>query len=297
MLASSSSKTNHSVGKFRLGLSKSGLLVLYAMENPNSIATTEDIYWKLLTFPIPLRRLSLELISNAPGIKFSDSHDFMLRATLDIDGNLRIYQHNFAKEGKNSVTIIWSALKNQCKIKGVCGVNRYCTLGDSDEPKCLCIPGFDYTHPGNPTEGCKMLDSVGKSSDLGESMTELKNTVWASRGCEILNVNKTECTKSCSEDCVCRAVVYVKGECTKMSEPLKYGLTDMEGWRSTFVRGGGGVARSEKVGVEGREIGNKLVVIGFVLVCAAVLMVGTRLLVCFLERKWWRINRNEFSSG
>ncbi|PQQ02223.1 G-type lectin S-receptor-like serine/threonine-protein kinase RLK1 [Prunus yedoensis var. nudiflora] len=74
------------------------------------------------------------------------------RATIDVDGNFRLYSHEYDEStGKFQPSLTWwQALGDPCDVKGFCGLNNYCTLYDN-QPNYLFLPGTDYTNSDQRT--------------------------------------------------------------------------------------------------------------------------------------------------
>jgi hypothetical protein len=82
---------------------------------------------------------------NEPRKKSHNNTTSIYRATLDVDGILRLYEHQFHfEQGNNSsrVVMLWQALNDTCLVKGVCGLNSYCFSNMSGDAVCECYPGF-----------------------------------------------------------------------------------------------------------------------------------------------------------
>ncbi|CBI37591.3 unnamed protein product, partial [Vitis vinifera] len=71
----------------------------------------------------------------------SKTESSAIGATLDVDGVFRLYSHSFGNSNISSVSIMWSAFKNPCDVKGLCGVNGLCSSNGTNA-NCSCVPGF-----------------------------------------------------------------------------------------------------------------------------------------------------------
>ncbi|KAJ0976597.1 hypothetical protein J5N97_012071 [Dioscorea zingiberensis] len=168
-LISSSSENNPLTGKFRLTNQNDGNLVLYPMHTTN---TADDAYWDSGTFQIGFL-LTLNLADN--GVLFlsgnnsaftknltqsttsqKPSVEIYYRAVIDVDGILRVYYHSLTKNVSWETGIEWAALTDKCLVKGVCGLNSYCSLldGVNGEQSCLCPSGFSFVDSNQRTLGC-----------------------------------------------------------------------------------------------------------------------------------------------
>ncbi|KAK9949922.1 hypothetical protein M0R45_005431 [Rubus argutus] len=158
-LVSSASISNHSSGRFWLKMQYDGNLVAYPV---NSSRISENAYWSFGTADIGsnvMLRLNLSgflvlLVNNtryesrgvtmksvtlANGSYHGQSGTVIHRATLDVDGIFRLYLHS--NTSSRAVTVAWSALQNQCEVKGTCGLNSYCTIL-GNKPTAIVIRGL-----------------------------------------------------------------------------------------------------------------------------------------------------------
>ncbi|CBI37592.3 unnamed protein product, partial [Vitis vinifera] len=103
--------------------------------------------------------------------------DFYL-TTLDVDGIFRLYSHSFGNSNISTVSIMWSAIKNPCDVKGLCGVNALCSSNGTNA-NCSCVPGFvsinreKYSgcyRSFNNEEGCR-----GQEPESIYNITTLRN--------------------------------------------------------------------------------------------------------------------------
>uniref|UniRef100_A0A2N9HC91 non-specific serine/threonine protein kinase n=1 Tax=Fagus sylvatica TaxID=28930 RepID=A0A2N9HC91_FAGSY len=127
-LFSSLSVTNHSTGRYRL---RCRLLQIFNSTND----TVENLNY---------------LSSGA-----SNNTNSIYRATLDVDGFFLLYSHAFDENGQlNSSVVEWSAPTDDCKVKGFCGFNSFCTRND-DKPYCVCLPGTDFVDVNDKPLSCE----------------------------------------------------------------------------------------------------------------------------------------------
>ncbi|XP_059641582.1 G-type lectin S-receptor-like serine/threonine-protein kinase LECRK4 [Cornus florida] len=248
-LFSSFSETNHSTGKFRLKMQYDGNLVAYPV-NTEDIWT--DCYWTSNTWTDPQTHLylnssgSLLLINNTDSTTIKSLSDSSLsnntvvhRATLDVDGNFRLYSH---PRGNSEPVIEWKAIENMCNVKGFCGFNSYCYLND-DKPYCSCIPGADFLDPNKKCSGCERnFTKLGSCKD-GETnefyhivpidnLNSLDGTYYEAE------VASDDCSKSCLEDCLCDASVLTEKYCMKFMLPLRYISRQSDGGDTIFFKVG-----------------------------------------------------------
>ncbi|VVA39365.1 PREDICTED: G-type lectin S-receptor [Prunus dulcis] len=244
-LISSLSENDHSTGRFHLNMQADGNLVLYSANSENSPA---DAYWSSGTY---LQR-QLQLYLNATGrlvlinstsgeesyvLDYDESsktnykNGTIYRATLDVDGNFRLYSHESdLSTGKFQPSrILWQALDDPCDVKGFCGLNSYCTFYDN-QPNCLCLPGTDYADSDRRIVGClrnytKVKCNDGKENTSSYHMITMENMVVEDIVYyEALMPTVKECSRSCLEDCNCGAAVFYSGSnvCAKQNLPLRY---------------------------------------------------------------------------
>ncbi|KAA8531022.1 hypothetical protein F0562_005730 [Nyssa sinensis] len=249
-LLSSVSTSNHSSGRFYLIMQADGNLVAYPV---NSSAQPGDAYWSTQTFDGGLVLLSLNrrglLCLRRSGLNvdtlarssYSDKDKMIIfRATLDADGNFRLYAHSFEISNNSTGLIKWSALQNQCKAKGFCGVNSYCssTAATAD---CFCFPGFVFLNPNMKSLGCYLsfIDEEScrrKEPTLFYNLTALENVEWGGYPYSVILMNKEDCSLSCLEDCNCWAALYMGGTCSKHKLPLIYGVLNRNDSATAFFK-------------------------------------------------------------
>ncbi|KAL3564812.1 hypothetical protein D5086_032858 [Populus alba] len=189
-----------------------GNLVAYPT---NSAGLSVDAYWASDTYQDSKKGLSLYL--NPQGFLFMDTvskkpvllarssypcnnKTTIFRATLDADGIFRLYSHCLENKTSRSVRIEWSALNNQCNVRGFCDFNSYCS-GMGTNADCSCYPGFAFNDPSEKFSGCyKNVPENEKKNNRG---------------------------LSCLEDCLCDVAVYKNERCEKYTAPIRYGIKDI----------------------------------------------------------------------
>ncbi|XP_077237839.1 G-type lectin S-receptor-like serine/threonine-protein kinase LECRK1 [Tasmannia lanceolata] len=255
-LFSSYSDTDHKTGRFRLTMQLDGNLVAYYLY---SIPTVGDAYWATGTngrgpdsklFLTNLGQLYLANFSDggtrdvAYGNTISSSNAIIVvyRATLDADGNFRLYSHNLAGNGSSTMSIDWSALPNQCSVKGFCGFNSYCTTLDI-QTDCICLPGFNFIDPLQKFQGCKSNASMEGCNSKKDNVTyyiqSLKNLVWRDDSYYTVTSNSEEdCRNKCQRECECEAAIFDGQNCKKSRLPLLYGRRDGTSSTTTFFKVG-----------------------------------------------------------
>ncbi|VVA41280.1 PREDICTED: G-type lectin S-receptor [Prunus dulcis] len=239
-LVSSVSASNHFSGRFLLQMQDDGNLVSY----PVNISTIpENSYWSSGTVG------SAQLLSlNASGFLVlipetahplatgsyhaHDDGTIIHRATLDADGIFRLYLHNYSVMSPSSrVSIVWSNLHNQCKVKGFCGLNSYCAvLEKTNKTECQCYPGF-VINPVDMFPGCYQNasdDGCTGNEDprLRYKVASVDNISWhIDHPYSVVPLkNPQVCSDSCLEDCSCKAALYTNGNCNKYKLPLRSGI-------------------------------------------------------------------------
>ncbi|XP_030930579.1 G-type lectin S-receptor-like serine/threonine-protein kinase LECRK1 [Quercus lobata] len=226
-LVSSVSISDHSSGRYSLNMKVDGNLVAYPVNSSDDASA----YWPSGTsksgYPahLVLTRLGVLLANSSYPDK---SGTTIYRATLDADGIFRLYLHQFKSDNSSSMLMEWSALSNQCEVKGFCGLNSYCS-GKGSKADCYCYPGFDFIDTHNKVLGCYQNFNeddydCGRSEDpaMLYNVASLENVSWDG----IYSIKPTEnnaCGQSCVEDCNCGAVLYTDGYCKKYKLPLRYG--------------------------------------------------------------------------
>ncbi|XP_050386002.1 G-type lectin S-receptor-like serine/threonine-protein kinase LECRK3 [Argentina anserina] len=235
-LVSSASVSDHSRGPFSLTMNSNGNLLAYP---PNSSAayyltavTSLTEYCKLslnmsgfLVIENELGGKAIQILAN--GSHLQDNQTTVYRATLDADGNFRLYLHSFLMA---SVAIIWSAF-HPCDIQGICGFNSYCEIIMQNEVECKCYPGFVYNNASQKSLGCYHNFTVdGCTEDeeprLRYKVEALDNIWWKNHPYSVTpSQNKEDCSDSCLGDCNCWAVLYnsTDANCRKYKIPLLYG--------------------------------------------------------------------------
>uniref|UniRef100_A0A1D1ZG87 G-type lectin S-receptor-like serine/threonine-protein kinase RLK1 n=1 Tax=Anthurium amnicola TaxID=1678845 RepID=A0A1D1ZG87_9ARAE len=274
----SASNNNGSTGGFRLKMQTDGNLVLYPADTYGSsyyADSSYNAYWASGTFDagtdvsLSLKLdsqgclfLSPDLQSNYTRVNLTDaqpsrpssSHgrvataaEVYYRATLDVDGVLRLYSHTFFRGSSTSTAVVWWAPVDPCAVKGACGFNSYCdTSPGGGAPDCLCPPGFRFIDPGKSSAGCERnFTAVGCGGGGGSAATAARgvtmtavSVAWAESLSSVsASARAEDCEAACLADCFCDAALFRDGKCVKQSLPLRYGhrSEDVE----TFLKDGG----------------------------------------------------------
>ncbi|KAG5241974.1 G-type lectin S-receptor serine/threonine-protein kinase [Salix suchowensis] len=237
-LVSSVSSSNHSSGRFFLGMQRDGNLVAYPI---NSAALPNDAYWISHTD----KNVGLNLSLNHQGLLFMNIYksgpDVLLlanssyscenrttifRATLDADGIFKLYSHCFESKTSWSVHIEWHALNNQCDVYGYCAFNSYCS-GTGTNGECSCYPGFVFNDPDDKFSGCYRNASesfcAGRKEGRKYHVTRIENLLFERDPNSAQELEKEKCRSSCLEDCQCDVALYMGGMCEKYTFPIRYG--------------------------------------------------------------------------
>ncbi|KAJ6733736.1 S-RECEPTOR KINASE-LIKE PROTEIN [Salix koriyanagi] len=236
-LVSSVSSSNHSSGRFFLGMQRDGNLVAYPI---NSAALPNDAYWISHTD----KNVGLNLSLNHQGLLFMNIYksgpDVLLlanssyscenrttifRATLDADGIFKLYSHCFESKTSWSVHIEWHALNNQCDVYGYCAFNSYCS-GTGTNGECSCYPGFVFNDPDDKFSGCYRNASesfcAGRKEGRKYHVTRIENLLFERDPNSAQELEKEKCRSSCLEDCQCDVALYMGGMCEKYTFPIRW---------------------------------------------------------------------------
>ncbi|PHT53152.1 hypothetical protein CQW23_07614 [Capsicum baccatum] len=252
-LVSSFSSTNHSSGRFRLMMQVDGNLVAY----PRNLNQPVDAYWASQIYCTGCRN---HLLLNSTGILLliNDTDSSVIRqlytplmqkeraiyrATLDYDGNFRLYSHEFNSNSNSKMVVEWEAIDDLCLVKGFCGLNSYCLRSDHNAPSCMCLPG-SYLRENDPSFGdCQRNFTRGRCINGKEDtsiykITTTANLTWEDPPYFVTSfLGKEDCGKSCLEDCDCDASLFDEiGQCMKHKLPLRYVKGAHEGFHTAFFK-------------------------------------------------------------
>ncbi|KAK4576052.1 hypothetical protein RGQ29_026848 [Quercus rubra] len=215
-LVSNVSISDHSSGRYSLYMEVDGNLVAYPVNSSDDASV------------LLVRASGLEVSIFANSSYPDKNGTNIYRATLDADGIFRLYLHHFKSDNSSSMLMEWSALSNQCEVKGFCGLNSYCS-GKGSKADCYCYPGFDFIDTHNKVLGCYQNFNeddydCGRSEDpaMLYNVASLEN-VWWDGSYSIMPIEQKDCGQSCVEDCNCGAVLYTDAQCRNYKLPLRYG--------------------------------------------------------------------------
>ncbi|KAM5563576.1 hypothetical protein ABKV19_018286 [Rosa sericea] len=253
VLVSGKSVSDHSSGPFSLKMFHNGNLLAYP---PNSSAgywlttvTSDTDSYKLslnlsgfLVLNNEVSGETIQVVANGSYHGLQDNQTTLYRATLDVDGNFRVYLHSFLMA---RVMVIWSAFQSPCDVQGTCGFNSYCEVvmqKKAAEVECKCYTGFVYNNASQKTLGCYHNFTVdgctgNEKPRLRYKLEALDNTSWNNHPYSVTPIqNKEDCSDSCLEDCNCWAVLYTDANCRKYKLPLLYGKTNSSISSKGFIK-------------------------------------------------------------
>ncbi|GJZ45497.1 G-type lectin S-receptor-like serine/threonine-protein kinase LECRK1 [Tanacetum coccineum] len=243
-LVSSVSASQHSSGRFGLYMQPDGNLVAYLV---NSSHWPEDAYWSSGTFSFS-STLNLDNSSGSlyltvydgtrktlydppSSSRLNKTETVVYHATLNPYGNFVLRSTIFTTHSSLTETRTeWVALQDPCDVKGVCGINSYCssTAGNDTIPECHCFPGFLFFD--NTTNG-KFLGCYRNFTDeeacsqrlkLSYSITTMDNMSLGIHPYYVMKLTQEACSKSCMDDCYCWVAVYSTGLCKLLKAPIIY---------------------------------------------------------------------------
>ncbi|KAL9143102.1 hypothetical protein ABFS82_14G213500 [Erythranthe guttata] len=246
------SDTNHSSGRFQLGLQTDGNLVLYTRNFP--MGNIISAYWSSQT-----PGDGFQLIFNQSGYIYLTARNgtmlntlssngasaslFHQRLTLDYDGVLRHYVYPKSANSTGTRPMAWSVNEflpsNLClsirqdRGGGACGFNSLCSLGTDQRPKCVCPTGYSLLDPNDRLSGCKQ-DFVPQSCNQESndtdhySFSDMPRVNWPlSDYASFGPVSEDWCRQDCLNDCFCSVAIYgSNGVCWKKRSPLSNGVID-----------------------------------------------------------------------
>ncbi|GMN29781.1 hypothetical protein TIFTF001_046377 [Ficus carica] len=249
-LVSSISETNHSNGRFQLLMQSYGNLLLFPILS--SGLAPSRAYWSTRTYSGDGVTLNLDsngqlyLLNSTEFIKknISDtgrSHlgmKVVYRVTIDVDGILRLYSHNWIQN--NSWVVEWVSTNNRCDPIGLCGLNSYCGL-IGQEPHCFCLSGFDFIDQQQKSLGCKRNSSTKECKAPNEeaiSLQELSGVSWEASSYSVVSSdNENACKEECLRDCNCEVALFQDQQCSKQRLPLRFGRsTQGIGSHTTIIK-------------------------------------------------------------
>ncbi|KAJ4715255.1 Receptor-like protein kinase 1 [Melia azedarach] len=293
-LYSSVSASNQSVGNFNLWMQAGGNLNAYPVR---SIQEGQYGYWSSFTAGLG-KNLALNLeqdgrlfLGNSTGFiaknltegGLSVDSTTLYRASLDVDGIFRLYQHQIGTKGSLNSKIMWAAVNEEerCSVKGTCGLNSYCSLNGSGIA-CLCPPGFVYADPTRPQDGCQLMSNAENAcledkSTKDFTVVTLENTYWERNDYDVITAASEEaCSAACLEDCNCVVVQFIDPTCFKLQLPLRYGVKNITNPTKALIKvrtdGSPPVRDDRIINNISKKIGKEYVIVGAVLIAFSLLV-------------------------
>lgn len=167
-------------------------------------------------------------------------------ATLNPHGNFVLHSTIFTipSSSLTETRTEWVALQDPCDVKGVCGINSYCssTAGNDTIPECHCFPDFlffDNTINGKFL-GCyrTFTDEEACSQKLKHSysITTMDNMSLGIQPYSVMKLTQEACSKSCMDDCYCWVAVYSIGLCKLLKAPIIYAAHTKSGVYALFIK-------------------------------------------------------------
>ncbi|XP_031494728.1 G-type lectin S-receptor-like serine/threonine-protein kinase LECRK3 [Nymphaea colorata] len=172
----------------------------------------------------------------------SPSKDFYIRGTIDLDGIFRLYSYPRGRNNytSNTWSIIWATQQySACNMKGICGMNSYCTNKTSNSDfDCLCLqPGYSYVDAENRFLGCKLnfpMPDCRRYRAENYVLHTISNVNWNGGAYSELSVDESTCMQSCLDDCSCLVAVYGSSKCSKKRMPLRNSEPGIDGVKALF---------------------------------------------------------------
>nr|POE49784.1 g-type lectin s-receptor-like serine/threonine-protein kinase lecrk3 [Quercus suber] len=319
IMYSSISEADTSIGSFKLCMQRDGNLNAYPIR---SIFDGRYVYWSSNN-PHAERNSSLNLaadsriyLSNSFGLSVMNLTEggypidvkALYRVTFDVDGILRLYQHQMGLKGSSNSSVLWTAIQEEdrCRVKGICGPNSICTINDADV-SCICLPGFDFVDSENPNIGCKLNftiieDCFGNKGNAVYTIFPLPNTLWEPSEYDILLKSSEEaCSKDCLKDCNCVVAKFRDQMCIKQKLPIRFGRRYSSNPTKALVK-----IRNESLPndlptdtnvVITKKLGKKLGVVGVVLITFSIIFFLLSSYLIFSRQIWSsKINTRQASS-
>ncbi|KAF5818706.1 putative protein kinase RLK-Pelle-SD-2b family [Helianthus annuus] len=253
LLVSSVSASHHSSGSFVLEMQTDGNLVACPRNSPRG---PSDAYWVGGMFGLLYSALILnlngslctmngetqKLINPSSRPELRKDETVVFRATLNSQGNFVLYSHRFRNLFTNSTGMMeWEALRDPCKVKGICGANSYCytTAGKAE---CRCFPGFLFFNSSRNGKslGCYRNFTEETCSQgglqLSHNITALDNMKAEVFPYSVLNLSKEACINVCLDDCNCWVGLYANDSCMLLKVPVIYSVLDKSILATVFIK-------------------------------------------------------------
>ncbi|EAZ37653.1 hypothetical protein OsJ_21988 [Oryza sativa Japonica Group] len=163
-----------------------------------------------------------------PPVAISTAGGSYRRATLDLDGIVRVYiRPRSSANASWTVADLFPAVgcgMSTRALDGFCGPNSYCVSGDDGRLDCACPTGYSSVDTKLRYMGCRPLfapqscDVVSSTAEFG--ITKLPNTTWTASPYVMYERTAEErCADMCLSDCFCVAALFEPDatRCTKMA--------------------------------------------------------------------------------
>ncbi|XXG65306.1 hypothetical protein AAC387_Pa05g3042 [Persea americana] len=257
-LISSGSETNQNSGRFQMVMQTDGNLVFYPTQGPTA---PEDAYWASRTdgrgnnvtlnlddngflYLLNTTGSNIQNLTKGFDARIQNTTTNIYRGTLGVDGVFRLYLHRFERNGSAIESVSWSSTSQICGVKGLCGLNSYCVLSDT-QANCRCPRGFEFVDPSRWSLGCDMTftgeDCIAKKEDVKYDIMRMTNTEWKNNPYAVLSsLSEEGCREECLQDCHCEAALFEGQNCYKQKLPLQYWRPKSDGSVTVFVKYGDG---------------------------------------------------------
>ncbi|KAL5560349.1 hypothetical protein UlMin_036560 [Ulmus minor] len=300
-LVSGMSETNHSSGRFRLVMLENGDLAQF----PTNIASPYLAYWVSKTYTFgnnttlildPSGKLYL-LSSNGSTHVFASPNQTgdkaLYRLTIDVDGILRLYSHSLLQNA--SWLSLWNSTNNKCDPMGLCGLNSYCVL-DGQEPRCLCLPDFDFVDQSQRNLGCQRNITIeGCATQNGDavSVEEIDGLEWQNTSYSVTwQDTPYSCKEECLRDCNCEVALFANQQCSKLQLPLQFAKTRQSG-SETIIKVRKTTKKSSREGTE-QVRSKRMTIIGVACITFASIILLFSVILLFRSRLFsFEKNSNE----
>ncbi|MFS7913342.1 putative non-specific serine/threonine protein kinase [Helianthus anomalus] len=166
----------------------------------------------------------------------------VFRATLNSQGNFVLYSHRFRNLFTNSTSMMdWEALRDPCKVNGICGANSYCytTAGKAE---CQCFPGFLFFNSSRNGKSLGCYSNFTEEAcsqgglELSHNITALDNMEAGVFLSSMMNLSKEACINSCLGDCNCWVGLYANDSCMLLKVPIIYSVLDKCILATVFIK-------------------------------------------------------------
>nr|XP_048331170.1 putative receptor protein kinase ZmPK1 [Ziziphus jujuba var. spinosa] len=214
-LVSSRSESNFSTGFYTFSFSDNNLLnLIFDNSEVSSVCWPPPwlVSWEAGRSICNNSRVAM---LNSLG-NFSSSDDFTFLATdygsilqrrlrMDYDGNIRLYSRT--NDGAEWY-VSWEAIRDSCKINGICGVNGLCTYDYSSGRKCSCLPGYKMKNRTDWTKGCEPKFNPSCNRNDSKFIRLFSVEFYGDDYGFFPNYTLSQCEELCSSLCNCKGFQY-----------------------------------------------------------------------------------------